>query len=72
MGGRLQKKTTLLRAILAGMTLEQRRHLKIISGLLDDSLDAAMVATLIDLGLVVRVGDTFCATAAGGYVSRLY
>ena len=61
-----------LRAILAGMTLEQRRHLKIISGLLDDSLDEAMVGTLIDLGLVVRVGDTFCATAAGGYVSRLY
>jgi hypothetical protein len=54
------------------MTIEQRRHLKIIIGLLDEPLDAAMVGTLIDLGLVVRVGDTYCATAAGGYVSRLY
>ncbi|HYK12457.1 MAG TPA: hypothetical protein VEW70_00590 [Burkholderiales bacterium] len=61
-----------LRVTFEGMTIEQRRHLKIIIGLLDDPLDAAVAGTLVELGLVIRAGDTYCATSAGGYVSRLY
>jgi len=61
-----------LNAIFEGMTIKQRRELKIIVGLLDDHVDVAVVGTLVDLGLVVKAGDTYCATPAGGYVSRLY
>ena len=61
-----------LNAIFAGVTIKQHRELKIIVGLSDDHVDVAVVATLVDLGLVVKAGDTYCATPAGGYVSRLY
>ena len=61
-----------LNAIFEGMTIKQRRELKISVGLSDDYVDVAVVATLVDLGLVVKAGDTYCATPAGGYVSRLY
>ena len=61
-----------LNAIFAGVTIKQRRELKISVGLSDDYVDVAVVATLVDLGLVVKAGDTYCATPAGGYVSRLY
>ena len=58
--------------IFKAMTLEQRRQLKIIIGLLDDHVDVDVAATLVDLGLVAKAGDTYCATPAGGYVSRQY
>lgn len=61
-----------LRIILNGMTLEQRRLLKIIVGMLNDHVDDATATTLVDLGLVVRTGDTYCATPAGAYVARIY
>jgi hypothetical protein len=61
-----------LRDTFVSMTLEQRRHLKIIVSLQDENLDGDVVRTLVDLGLVVKLGDTYCATSAGGYVSRLY
>ncbi len=43
-----------------------------IVGLLNDAVNSAGADSLVGLGLVVRVGDTYCATPAGGYVSRLY
>jgi hypothetical protein len=61
-----------LRDVFANMTLAQRRHLKIIVSLQDAALDEGVVRSLVDVGLVVRLGDTYCATAAGGYISRLY
>ena len=61
-----------LQVIFEGLTLEQRRQLKIIVGLLDERVDPAVATWLIDLGLVIKVGDTYCATPAGGYVSRQY
>ena len=54
------------------MTITQRRHLKRIVGMLVDDLDAAIVSSLVELGLVVTFGDTYCATPAGGYVFRQY
>jgi hypothetical protein len=57
---------------LDGLTLQQRRHLKIISGLLDDLIDAHVAGTLVDLGLVVQAGDTYCLTPAGAYIARQY
>jgi len=68
----LDKLLAELQTIYKGMTLEQRRHLKIISEMLDDHVDATTAGKLVELGLVVRAGDTFCATPAGGYVARLY
>lgn len=61
-----------LQVIFEGLTIERRHHLKIIVGLLDEPISEAQAIWLIDLGLVVRVGDTYCATPAGRYVSRLY
>jgi len=60
-----------LRDTAVGLTLEQRRQLKIIIGSMDDSLDGDVAAMLADLGLVVKVGDTYCATPSGAYVARL-
>ena len=62
---------TQLRDTAVSLTLEQRRQLKIIIGLMDDSVDSDVAVTLADLGLAVRVGDTYCATPAGAYVARL-
>ena len=53
------------------LTLEQRRQLKIIIELRDDSVDGDGAVTLADLGLVVKVGDIYCATPAVAYVARL-
>jgi len=60
-----------LHDIFEGLTFEHHRQLKIIIGLLDEPVDPAVAEGLIDLGLVVKVGDTYCGTPAGGYVSRL-
>ena len=59
-----------LRMMFSGMTLEQRRQLKIIIGLIDDPFDESLAGTLVDLALVVKLGNTYCATPAGGYVAR--
>jgi len=61
-----------LQAIFRGMTFDQRLQLKIIVGLRDSDVEPELAESLVDLGLVVKAGDTYCATAAGGYVSRLY
>ena len=61
-----------LQATFRGMTLDQRLNLKIILGLRDSKVDSELVQSLVDLGLVVKVGDTYRATAAGGYIARLY
>ena len=61
-----------LRDTCEGLTLGQRRQLKIILGLLNDHVDSDVAVTLVDLGLVVKAGDTYRGTPAGGYVCRLY
>ena len=60
-----------LRDTAVGLTLEQRRQLKIIIGLMDDTVDGDVAVTLADQGLVAKVGDTYCATPSGAYVARL-
>jgi len=52
-----------LKAIFISLTLEQRRQLKIVVGQRDGQVDPLTVEWLIDLGLVIRVGNANAASS---------
>jgi len=61
-----------LRQVFEGLTLVQRHHLMAIVNSKAEVLSVTLCKTLVVLGLVRQVGETYIATEDGCYVASLF
>jgi hypothetical protein len=60
-----------LEAVSRSLTLAQRSELKILVELRNEPVNPFAVEWLVDLGLVIRVGNANAASSAGRYVASV-